>query len=306
MGLATTAPDDPTPSCGASDPTQQSHSVWYRLDPSETVPVLISTGSEFPMVYSLWTGTPGALDEFGCATTESGFLQEGFWLEGGVTYWLELARYGEGPAGVANVMFFIAQPPSHDDLDGAELIGSLPYSDFTNTFAATVADDDPTPSCGASEPTTQSNSVWYEFTPTDDLRLDLTTGGSDYDTVTAIWTGTRGDLTETACAAGPDPFSVDLNQDVTYYLEFMQSGDPGGGILRLSLKKALLPGCEDGTCVFPVAIGTLTTPVRSLRPCPRPVGSRQRTTTSTWANVKMGIPSTPGCASRTFHSPPMP
>lgn len=252
MALATTSADDPEPSCGAAEPSQQSHSLWYRLDLAETAPVTITSDTDHPLIHSIWTGEPPNLSEVACASSQEDYLEENHWLNGGATYWIEFTRFGDGPAGAIEFGLFNPSPPINDDFDQAKTIESLPHADNVSTLGATSASDDPIPSCGQVAPATQSNSVWYQFTPSDDLRLQLTTAGTDYETVSAVWTGDQGALAEEACAVGGEVSIVDLDGNETYYLEFMQSGAPGGGFLRLKLRETLQPGCRDSVCTFPV------------------------------------------------------
>ena len=86
-----------------------------------------------------------------------------------------------------------AAPPANDDFDGAILAGStLPFSDSLNTVEATTAADDP--DCAGNGPT-----VWYVFTPAQDVEVRAVTFGSDYDTTLSVYTGSRGSLTQIAC-----------------------------------------------------------------------------------------------------------
>ncbi|MFP3854703.1 MAG: Ig-like domain-containing protein, partial [Anaerolineales bacterium] len=256
LALATTEISDPTPSCGASSPAQQSHSVWYRFEPSETQPISYSFYSEFPMVAALWSGEIGSLQEEACAVSSFNNVDDSYWLQSGETYWLEIARFGSGNAGLINYYFSTPTPPVNDDVSQAETIDALPFTDFLNTVGATSDPDDPIPSCGAASPPTQSNSVWYQFTPTEDLKLNLTAADSDYETVSALWTGSPGSLTEIACVVHGERLGVDLLADTTYHIEVMQRGDPGGGRLWLELREGLTTGCQDNTCIFPVVQGS--------------------------------------------------
>jgi hypothetical protein len=85
-----------------------------------------------------------------------------------------------------------AAPPDNDDFDAATLIPALPFTDSEDTTEATVAADDP--DCFGND-----HSVWYEFTPSEDLTVVATTSGSDYDTTLSAYTGTRGSLNQVAC-----------------------------------------------------------------------------------------------------------
>jgi hypothetical protein len=84
--------------------------------------------------------------------------------------------------------------PANDDITTATPITSLPFDDTLNTSAATMAPDDP--DCFGNGPT-----VWYRFTPTEDVSLlvDAQTGTS-YDSTLSVYTGSPGNLTQLACS----------------------------------------------------------------------------------------------------------
>ena len=93
-------------------------------------------------------------------------------------------------------------PPflSGDDFDAPLAISNVPFvNNVASTFEATTAWDDPLPSCGNFGAIYMTDTLWYEYTPSTTQRLQLDTEGSGYDTVIAIYTGTRGNLTEIAC-----------------------------------------------------------------------------------------------------------
>ena len=136
---------------------------------------------------------------------------------------------------------------SEDDLMGAVGIRATPYRHTASTTAATTAADDPTPSCVSHKP---SNTVWYSFQAVTAGRLSVTTTGSDYDTVVAIFTGPRYNLTEQACSnnAAGTPQSVVTDLMVTagtlYFIE-VGSYSPGGG--SLVLNASFSPSVSSGT-----------------------------------------------------------
>jgi VCBS repeat-containing protein len=81
----------------------------------------------------------------------------------------------------------------NDDFDNATVIPSLPFTKTQEVGSATESPDDPY-TC-----TSRSQTVWYAFTPTASMRLEANTFGSNYDSVLAVFTGSRGALTQIAC-----------------------------------------------------------------------------------------------------------
>jgi len=259
--LATTAADDPATSCGATSPPQQSHSVWYRYTPAaqETVEILVF--SVHDAVLAVWTGQQGSLSPVYCLEYPADLHPSPtVFLDGGVTYWLEFTHRGQAAGGLLNIVLDLVPPPPNDDFNGATIISELPFSDLLDTRGATTASDDPEPSCGAASPPAQSNTVWYSFTPVRDGAVRLREDFNRYETVAAIWTGTRGALTEVACAHHPgwiDPFlEFAVQAGATYFIEFAQYGSSGGGRLRIEVRQAPISGCVGAQCTFYIEAGS--------------------------------------------------
>ena len=91
----------------------------------------------------------------------------------------------------------LAQPPQNDDFDSAIVVPELPWTDYRWTGEATSAPDDPV-ECH------NNGSVWYTFTPAEDMVIEANTFGSDYDTTLAAYTGGRGSLTLVPDACNDD------------------------------------------------------------------------------------------------------
>jgi hypothetical protein len=111
---------------------------------------------------------------------------------------MRLTRRFVATAAVGAVVALLMTPPAfaatpdNDDFDAATLIPTLPFTDTEDTTDATMAADDP--DCFGND-----HSVWYEFTPSEDLTVVATTSGSDYDTTLSAYTGTHGSLNQVDC-----------------------------------------------------------------------------------------------------------
>jgi hypothetical protein len=99
----------------------------------------------------------------------------------------------EPSAGGAQPDVSILQAPSNDDFANALVITSLRFTDNLNTSEATAVDDPP------NDCLVDGHTVWYRFTPTEDMRINANTFGSDYDTGIAVYTGAPPNLTQIAC-----------------------------------------------------------------------------------------------------------
>jgi len=86
----------------------------------------------------------------------------------------------------------IPPPPPNDDFNAPTVIPSMPFTVSENVTNATTATDDPF--CAG-----RSQTVWFAFTPTQSMRIEANTFGSNYDTTLSVYTGTRGSLTQLAC-----------------------------------------------------------------------------------------------------------
>lgn len=136
-----------------------------------------------------------------------------------------------------------ADGPINDDFDGALSVSAAPFADGRAIAAATAAPDDPALPCASGA---GDQSLWYKFTPGVSGKALVSTAGSTYDTVLAVWTGARGSLVSQGCN---DDFSgqqsavqFDAQAGVTYYLEAASKTSVPAGDLFLSVH---LPANDD-------------------------------------------------------------
>jgi hypothetical protein len=92
----------------------------------------------------------------------------------------------------ATQIVVIAPPPPNDDFNQATVVPSIPFTVSQDVTNATVAPDDPF--C-----LTRNQTVWFSFTPTQNMRIEANTFGSNYDSTLSVYTGTRGALTSLGC-----------------------------------------------------------------------------------------------------------
>jgi hypothetical protein len=131
------------------------------------------------------------------------------------------AAAGPGPS--------LATAPGNDDFDNATVVSALPFTDTVNTAEATTAGDDP--DCVGNGPT-----VWYRFTPSENMRVNVNTFGSDYDTSISAYTGTRGNLTQLGCNddAGSAQSSLTLDLvggETVFFMAGAFASGPGGNLV---------------------------------------------------------------------------
>jgi hypothetical protein len=167
-----------------------------------------------------------------------------------------------GPDAVQNQV-----APTNDDFAAAEVITALPFTDSDITTDATSAPDDPANDCVIGGFT-----VWYQFSPFEDMRINANTIGSDYDTGIAVYTGTRGALTQIVCnddAVGvQSSVTFEAEAGTTYFFMVGSFGDSPGGNLVFNVDVAVgLTIDPSGSVNGKTGIAT----IRGTVTCPRPL-----------------------------------
>lgn len=130
----------------------------------------------------------------------------------------------------------IPPPPPNDDFNTPTVIPSMPFTVSQDVTNATTAPDDPF--CVGRQQT-----VWFAFTPTQSMRIEANTFGSNYDTTLSVYTGTRGSLTQLACNDDSNSLQSRIRFNAvagtTYY--FMVSAFPFFPVSNANLVFNLLP-----------------------------------------------------------------
>ncbi|HJR44803.1 MAG TPA: hypothetical protein VJ927_04305 [Actinomycetota bacterium] len=91
---------------------------------------------------------------------------------------------------LSNVAMALAAP-ANDSPESAQEVASVPFSATVNNSEATTGQTEPT-GCG------MGKAVWYSFTPSQDMRVEASTGGN-VDTVIGVYTGTAGSMNMITC-----------------------------------------------------------------------------------------------------------
>ncbi|MEO8356949.1 MAG: S8 family serine peptidase [Chloroflexota bacterium] len=221
---ATTASNDPTPACGYG---KNSNSVWYQYTaPANGLLEVDTWGSNYDTVLAIWRGSVGNLTLVDCIDDSYGDLEA--WLEetpvtGGMTYYIEVMDYGNPGGGNLELYANFAASVSNNDFNTPTSINTMPYNISQDTRGATKANDDP--ALTACNRLPGKASVWYRITPSVNADLLLDTKGSDYDTMLAVWTGSRGSLVSVGCnddineVDGDSILTVPVTAGTTYYIE---------------------------------------------------------------------------------------
>ena len=240
---ATVAVDDP-------DCAGQGVTVWYSFTPAaDTTLVANTSGSNYDTTLSIYTGTQGALTQITCNDDSDGTLQSyvQIFASAGVTYYLMAGQYGTGGTGGALVLSVDELPVLvNDDVDNAIPINSLPFTDTRDTFTATTAADDPY--CGYRNAT-----VWYQFTPVANARVELDTSASSYFADITVVTGPRGGWGYVNCSySAQTSFFATAGQ--TYYIMVSTYVSSGGSLV---LSANLIPAPVNDDVDNAIVIGSL-------------------------------------------------
>lgn len=225
---ATAQFNEPT---GCAFPTR---TLWYSFTPTENTAVRANiTGGPFGSavdVYVASGSTFADLTFIGCA---SNGVAKNFRFEAGKTYYLRLDSVVE--PGLLQLSLEQIVPPANDDFVNAELIGSLPFS---ATIDNTNATSEPGEQFGCGG---VGKSVWYSFTPTENIlvRLNTAGGGSSGNVSAFLATGPAiSDLTFLTCAGNTSVF-LQLEAGKTYYLRLDSFSQ--GEILQVNLVPSVPP-----------------------------------------------------------------
>ena len=135
--------------------------------------------------------------------------------------------FGAGPAW--------AQAPPNDTFGQASQILSVPFSQTLDTSQATTdsTDAEALAACNPPVPVSPAATVWYQYTPSADQGLLISTEGSSYSNGVAVLTGSPGSLSAISCFQGPfGTFSAKAGQ--TYHIVVADIGGSGGGTLKFS------------------------------------------------------------------------
>lgn len=124
---------------------------------------------------------------------------------------------GVGNVATASLITTVQPPPPYnDEISSAAPVRSVPYSNSQVVTTATTASDDPY--CMGN-----AQSVWYAVTVPANMRVEVNTFGSGYDTTIGVYTGRRGALTQIGCSGDVNSgfqsrVRFDAVAGVTYYV----------------------------------------------------------------------------------------
>ncbi len=247
-----------------------SNTVWYSFTPCGSGTIDVDTfGSSYDTVLSLFTGTCAAGTQVACSDNAIGTQARllNVPVTSGTTYLIKAADYNT-TAGGGTLDFnfdYAPTPPAHDACASAIVIpGNAAAFNPTPfcTVGATTQPGEPAESCGF---TTNSNPVWYSFSPCGDGRISVDTNGSSYDTVLAIFSGTCASDAEVACdddsgtGLNSQLINVPVSEDTNYLIKVADFGNPDGGTLNFNFSYVPTVQPSNDNCSSPTIIPKNTT-----------------------------------------------
>lgn len=226
---------------GCTNGYDMDNSVWWSYTPSEDGTLIVDTfGSSFDTMVSIWSGSSHPLSELACSNNYGEASDVGSRatspVEAGRTYYIRVigsASSAQGTEGDIALNVDLVDPPANDDLADAVAISTLPFTGTgTNVGATSEASED-----------MASNSVWWQYTPSEKGLLTVDTYGSDIDTRLVLYTGSGHPLDREAYASGSDrsELSIRALAGETYYIRVSGSTLYGPKEGNITLNVSLSP-----------------------------------------------------------------
>lgn len=211
--------------------------VWYSFTPAQNMAIRVSGPSQGAVNIFLASGPSFAdLSSLACVY---GSTPDNLQIEGGQTYYFRVdSSYGQ--PGILQFSLEQIFPPVNDNFAGAQAIGSLPFSVTVDNTDATTEPGEPY-SCFL------SRSLWYSFTPTENMALRVSMAGSSISGNVSVFLASGpaiSDLTLVTCA-GSSPAYFQAEAGKTYYLRLDSFGQ--AGFLQLNLQEANPPANDNLT-----------------------------------------------------------
>lgn len=166
------------------------HSVWWTWTAPATGDVQITTdGSDFETTLAVYTGTSVSNLDYIASDTFSGVTRSlvSFQAVGGMAYQIAVDGYygAFGEIALALALQLPPPPPVNDDFEHAISLSGTNILTTGSNVGATLQAGEPAPAGNSG-----GKSVWWSWTAPMSGYLTVTTSGSDFDTLLAIYTGT--------------------------------------------------------------------------------------------------------------------
>ncbi len=233
---------EPESTCGPS-----TGAVWYSYTNSSgsAQHLLVDTdGSDFDTVLQAYRGSCAQAVPETC-NDDSGGLTSRVELPvaPGETVLLKPSGFFETGDLVLNMDTF-QEAPNDDCEDAISVVRSdLPFMDMVDARGAGNQLSEPETTCGSSFTPEQSHSVYYGFTndSTLPIEIELSSAGSEYDTVLQVYTGSCGAPVPETCNDDSGPgltseLTLSVPPAATYLIKVSSWGETAADILHFSAR----------------------------------------------------------------------
>jgi hypothetical protein len=175
--------------------------VWYTVTrPTAALVTLSTAGSSFDTAIVVHTGSSlGSLSQVACNNDFDGTprAQVTFLASANVTYSIQVGSVSGDPGGSLMLGVTETPGPSNDPFAARVDVGALPAHLTTDTTYATVEAGEPLAQSGCPS---YGKTFWYTVTRPAASQVTISTAGSGFNTVVAVYTGTSlASLTNVTC-----------------------------------------------------------------------------------------------------------
>jgi uncharacterized Zn-binding protein involved in type VI secretion len=197
---------------------EASHGVWFTLQAYAGQPVTISTcGSSYSTLLAVYTnGCDTVGNPFTCSSGGNPFdcnqnnAGVSFVSPADTTYYILVAGF-QYQAGILQIVANQSAPTNDFCQYAIPMTNGVIYT-ATNIYATSIGD--PVPSCAPGF----ERGVWYQYTPTNDGPVGISTCGSTFQTALAVYSGACGPpWTQIACSPDGGVYCDSGDASVNFY-----------------------------------------------------------------------------------------
>ena len=214
--------------------------LWYSFTPTEDIALRVDfSGSAVRAELGVYLSDGSGLSTLVPMVCTFGRTSANFNFQAGQTYYLQLDS-DFGQPGSLQISLEQITPPANDNFDSAEIITSLPFSVTVDNTNATIEPGEGT------ECFSQFRSVWYSFSPTENVDVRLNTLGSAVQGNVSIYLATGpsiSDLNFVTCTGGSSSAHIQLEAGNTYFLRVDSYEDPGA--IQVNMVQATPPANDN-------------------------------------------------------------
>jgi hypothetical protein len=174
--------------------------VWYSFTAPGTARVSVDTlESNYDTTLGVYTGDPAALIEIACNDNSADYNRQSrvrFDAVAGTTYHVMVGSLATGTRGTLRLAVQETAAAATND-ETPKVVEALPFAETVDASGGTAGPGDP--NCYEA-----GHTLWYSFSPGQDMPLLARTGESGWDTVVGVYEQSGESLDRIACTDYPD------------------------------------------------------------------------------------------------------